>query len=96
MESNVIEFCDDGWSGKNFERPAVQQATLESYADRRSFEIVGVTSEHASGLDNPRRGLYETFRAVDSGQVDFLPVENPLEPGSDGGKLLSALAGRSA
>ena len=24
-ESNVIEFCDDGWSGKNFERPAVQE-----------------------------------------------------------------------
>jgi len=24
-ESSVIEFCDDGWSGKNFERPAVQK-----------------------------------------------------------------------
>ena len=22
--AEVIEFCDDGWSGKNFERPAVQ------------------------------------------------------------------------
>ncbi len=24
-ESEVVEFCDDGWSGKNFERPAVQE-----------------------------------------------------------------------
>ena len=24
-DTNVIEFCDDGWSGKNFERPAVQE-----------------------------------------------------------------------
>ena len=24
-EAEVVEFCDDGWSGKNFERPAVQE-----------------------------------------------------------------------
>lgn len=24
-EGDVIEFCDDGWSGKNFDRPAVQE-----------------------------------------------------------------------
>ncbi|MDE6589431.1 MAG: recombinase family protein, partial [Oscillospiraceae bacterium] len=24
-DTSVIEFCDDGWSGKNFERPAVQE-----------------------------------------------------------------------
>ena len=24
-DAEVIEFCDDGWSGKNFERPAVQE-----------------------------------------------------------------------
>jgi DNA invertase Pin-like site-specific DNA recombinase len=24
-DSNVIEFCDDGWSGKNFERPGFQE-----------------------------------------------------------------------
>jgi len=24
-DSQVVEFCDDGWSGKNFERPGVQK-----------------------------------------------------------------------
>ena len=24
-DSNILEFCDDGYSGTNFERPAVQQ-----------------------------------------------------------------------
>ncbi len=28
-ESHVIEFCDDGWSGKNFERPAVQEMLFQ-------------------------------------------------------------------
>lgn len=29
-DSNVIEFCDDGWSGKNFERPAVQEMITQA------------------------------------------------------------------
>lgn len=28
--ANVVEFCDDGWSGKNFERPAVQELLLQA------------------------------------------------------------------
>lgn len=27
--AEVLEFCDDGWSGKNFERPAVQELLLQ-------------------------------------------------------------------
>ena len=23
--ANVVEFCDDGWSGKNFDRPAIKE-----------------------------------------------------------------------
>lgn len=29
-ETDVIEFCDDGWSGKNFERPAVQEMLAQA------------------------------------------------------------------
>lgn len=29
-EAGVLEFCDDGWSGKNFERPAVQEMLLQA------------------------------------------------------------------
>lgn len=29
-EAEVLEFCDDGWSGKNFERPAVQELLLQA------------------------------------------------------------------
>ncbi len=34
-DSHVVEFCDDGWSGKNFERPAF----LEMIAQVRAGEI---------------------------------------------------------
>ena len=27
--AEILEFCDDGWSGKNFERPAVQEMLLQ-------------------------------------------------------------------
>ena len=29
-ESHIVEFCDDGWSGKNFDRPAVQEMLLQA------------------------------------------------------------------
>lgn len=28
--ANVVEFCDDGWSGKNFERPGVQEMITQA------------------------------------------------------------------
>ena len=38
---------------------AVQQASLETFAEKQGFEIVGTTAEQASGLDFSRRGLAE-------------------------------------
>jgi len=29
-EAKVVEFCDDGWSGKNFERPGVQEMIAQA------------------------------------------------------------------
>ena len=53
---------------------AVQQASLEAYAEANGFEIVGTTAEQASGLDFSRRGLAEVSNVVDAGEVDLLLV----------------------
>lgn len=41
---------------------AAQQASLEAYAEKQGFEIVGTTVEQASGLDLSRRGAGRGFR----------------------------------
>jgi len=38
--AKVIEFCDDGWSGKNFERPAVQEMLAQVKAGEINCIIV--------------------------------------------------------
>ena len=53
---------------------AVQQASLEAYAEANGLEIVGTTAEQASGLDFSRRGLAEVSNVVDAGEVDLLLV----------------------
>ena len=53
---------------------AVQQASLEAYAEVNGFEIMGTTAEQASGLDISRRGLAEVSNVVDAGEVDLLLV----------------------
>ena len=53
---------------------AVQQASLEAYAEVNGFEIVGTTAEQANGLDFSRRGLAEVSNVVDAGEVDLLLV----------------------
>ena len=53
---------------------AVQQASLEAYAEVNGFEIVGTTAEQASGLDFSRRGLAEGSNVGDAGEVDLLLV----------------------
>ena len=32
--AKIIEFCDDGWSGKNFERPAMKEMLEQIKAGR--------------------------------------------------------------
>lgn len=39
-DTRVIEFCDDGWSGKNFERPAVQEMIAQVRAGKIQCIIV--------------------------------------------------------
>ena len=62
---------------------AAQQASLEAYAEKQGFEIVGITAEQASGLDFSRRGLAEVSSAVAAGEIDFLLVANLSRLGRD-------------
>ncbi len=62
---------------------AVQQASLEAYAEKQGFVIAGITAEHASGLDLSRRGLAEVSGAVDAGDVDLLLVTDLSRLGRD-------------
>ncbi|NCE65107.1 hypothetical protein D1159_11105 [Pseudoflavonifractor sp. 524-17] len=39
-DSNVIEFCDDGWSGKNFERPGFQAMIAQVRAGKIQCIVV--------------------------------------------------------
>ena len=39
-DTKVIEFCDDGWSGKNFERPAVQEMIAQARAGKIQCVVV--------------------------------------------------------
>ncbi len=53
---------------------AVQQTNLEVEAEKHGLVVVGITAEHASGLDNLRKGLCAVFNAVDADKVDLLLV----------------------
>ena len=69
----------------------MQQAHLKAFAEKRGFDVVGITAEHASGLDFARRGLAEVSSAVDAGGVDLLLVANLSRLGRDMGKVDSYL-----
>ena len=62
---------------------AIQQASLEAYAETHGFEIVGTTAEQASGLDFSRRGLAEVSGAVAAGEVALLLVADLSRLGRD-------------
>ena len=62
---------------------AVQQASLEAYAEANGLEIVGTTAEQASGLDFSRRGLAEVSGAAAAGEIDLLLVADLSRLGRD-------------
>ena len=73
-------------AGSDAHALAVQQASLEEYAEAHGFEVVGTTAEQASGLDFSRRGLAEVSAAVADGKIELLLVANISRLGRDVGK----------
>ncbi len=53
----------------------IQQLT--HFAETKGYQIVGKTSEYATGTDIARPGLQEVANAVRAGQVDIVIVYSP-------------------
>lgn len=80
--TNVIEFCDDGWSGKNFERPAVQEMIAQARAGK--IQCIVVKDLSRFGRDYLTVGSYISsvfpflgvrFIAVNDGYDSIRPLD---------------------
>lgn len=78
----IVEFCDDGWSGKNFERPAVKQ--LLSLAKAGKIQCIIVKDMSRFGRDYLTVGNYISrvfpflgvrFIAVNDGVDSIRPTD---------------------
>ncbi len=80
--TNIIEFCDDGWSGKNFERPAVQEMIAQARAG--NIQCIVVKDLSRFGRDYLTVGNYISsvfpflgvrFIAVNDGYDSIRPMD---------------------
>jgi site-specific DNA recombinase len=80
--TNIIEFCDDGWSGKNFERPAVQEMIAQARAGM--IQCIVVKDLSRFGRDYLTVGSYISsvfpflgvrFIAVNDGYDSIRPLD---------------------
>jgi DNA invertase Pin-like site-specific DNA recombinase len=80
--TNIIEFCDDGWSGKNFERPAVQEMIAQARAGK--IQCIVVKDLSRFGRDYLTVGSYISsvfpflgvrFIAVNDGYDSIRPLD---------------------
>ena len=80
--TNIIEFCDDGWSGKNFERPAVQEMIAQARAGK--IQCIVVKDLSRFGRDYLTVGSYISsvfpflgvrFIAVNDGYDSIRPMD---------------------
>ena len=81
-ETNIIEFCDDGWSGTNFERPAVQEMIAQARAGK--IQCIVVKDLSRFGRDYITVGSYISsvfpflgvrFIAINDGYDSIRPME---------------------
>ena len=56
--ADVVEFCDDGWSGKSFERPAVKEMLEQVRLGKAQCIIVKDISGTAGRVDVGHRALW--------------------------------------
>lgn len=75
-KANIVEFCDDGWSGKNFERPGVQ-AMLDE-VKRGKIQCIVVKDLSRFGRDYLTVGNYIS-RIFPFMGVRFIAVNDGLD-----------------
>lgn len=89
-DTSVIEFCDDGWSGKNFERPAVQEMIAQARAGKIQCIVVKDLSRFVKILRDERyfgknifgkriRDRVGHTHTVKVSREDWIAVENTHE-----------------
>lgn len=81
-DSNVLEFCDDGYSGTNFDRPAVQK--LLSKVRQREIDCIVVKDFSRFGRNYLELGDYleQVFPFLG---VRFISVNDGYDSGRDNG-----------
>lgn len=98
-DSEILEFCDDGWSGTNFERPAVKE--LLEQVRRRQINCIVVKDLSRFGRDYLTVGDYIS-RVFPFLGVRFISVNdgfdssNPLDIDSLACLMISAICFFSA
>lgn len=60
-----------------------QERYMIGYAKEQGFTIVGITSEHGSGLDLSRKGLKVVSDAIETCKADAILVKNISRLGRD-------------
>lgn len=61
----------------------VQERYMIGYAKEQGFTIVGITSEHGSGLDFSRKGLKVVSNAIETRKADAILVKDISRLGRD-------------
>lgn len=60
-----------------------QEQYMIGYAKEQGFSIVGITSEHGSGLDFSRKGLKAVSNAIETRKADAILVKDVSRLGRD-------------
>jgi DNA invertase Pin-like site-specific DNA recombinase len=89
-DSNILEFCDDGYSGTNFERPAVQQLLTKVRQGEINCIVVKDFSRFGRNYLELGDYLEQVFPFLG---VRFISVNDGYDSAKDNGKRQALILG---